>query len=127
MKVNLDFSLSAPAAAASPATKAQPALTQSLSVIAPVNSAQSEAPKVISSPPPIYPPVARAENIEGIVILDILVDATGKVTQTKAISGPVQLQPAAVEAVRYWKYQPARDNGQPIAQHMQLSINFRLH
>jgi len=127
MKVNLDFALSAPAASASPEPKAQPALTQSLSVIAPLSSAASEVPKAISSPPPIYPAVAKAENIEGTVIVDILVDATGKVTQTKAISGPVQLQPAAVDAVRYWKYQPARKDGQPVTQHMQVSINFRLH
>jgi TonB family protein len=128
MKVNLDFALNAPPASADSEIRAQPApAIKNPSVVAPPNSAMSAAPKLISSPPLMYPAAARAENIEGTVVVDILVDASGKVTQAKAISGPVQLQSAAVEAVRYWKYQPARSDGQTVAQHMQVSINFRLN
>ncbi len=85
-----------------------------------------QAPKLIASPPPVYPNNARSSSVEGVVVLDLLVDETGKVTQAKVVSGPVLLQPAAVEAVHSWKYQPARQNGQPVAQHTQVSINFRL-
>lgn len=85
-----------------------------------------QAPKLIASPPPVYPSNARSSNVEGVVVLDLLVDETGKVTQAKIVSGPALLQLAAVEAVHSWKYQPARQDGRPVAQHTQVTINFRL-
>ena len=60
-------------------------------------------------------------------MIDALVDATGKVTDMMVISGSPSLTQAAMDALRTWKYEPARLNGQPIAMHMQVSINFSLH
>ena len=85
-----------------------------------------EPPKLVSSPPPVYPPLARLEQRQGLVIIDALVDATGKVTDMRVISGPPSLTGAAMQALRSWKYQPALLNGQPIATHMNVSINFSL-
>ena len=85
---------------------------------------QLEAPKLIYSPAPLYPAVARAQNAQGVVVIDALVDATGKVTEMKVVSGPMSLRQAATEAVSKWKYQPARLNGQPIAMHTNLNISF---
>jgi periplasmic protein TonB len=85
---------------------------------------QIEAPKLIYSPSPQYPAVARAQNLQGVVVIDVLVDATGKVTETKVLSGPTALRQAATEAVSKWKYLPARLNGQPIATHTSLNISF---
>jgi periplasmic protein TonB len=85
---------------------------------------QLDAPKLIYSPSPLYPVVARAQNIQGVVVIDALVDTTGKVTETKVLSGPTSLRQAATEAVSKWKYLPARLNGQPIAMHISLNISF---
>ena len=79
---------------------------------------------MIYSPSPLYPAVARAEKVQGVVVIDALVDATGKVTEMKVVSGPMSLRQAATEAVSKWKYQPARLNGQPIAMHTNLNISF---
>jgi protein TonB len=85
---------------------------------------QLEAPKLIYSPSPLYPAFARAQNVQGVVVIDALVDATGKVAETKVLSGPTSLRQAATEAVSKWKYQPARFNGQPIAMHTTLNFSF---
>jgi TonB family protein len=85
---------------------------------------QLEAPKLIYSPAPLYPTMARVQNVQGVVVIDALVDATGKVTEMKVVSGPMFLRQAAMEAVSKWKYQPGRLDGQPIAMHTNLNISF---
>lgn len=85
-----------------------------------------QPPKLVSAPPPVYPSLARIDQRQGIVVIDALVDATGKVTDTKVISGPPSLTGAAMQALRLWKYEPAQLDGKPIAAHINVSINFSL-
>jgi periplasmic protein TonB len=84
-------------------------------------------PKMVSSVQPTYPDVARSQGVEGTVVMDALIDATGAVTDVKVTSGPVVLRQAAMDALRRWKYQPARLNGQPTSVHMNVSISFTTH
>ena len=86
-----------------------------------------QPPKVISSPPPAYPSRAHMEKVQGVVVINVLVDETGKVADMKVISGYALLTQAAMNALSIWKYEPARLNGQPVATHIQVSINFNLH
>ena len=86
-----------------------------------------QPPKLISSTPPTYPPRARLDQVQGVVVINALVDENGKVTEMQVLSGPSGLTGAAVEALRAWKYEPARLAGQPIATHIKVSINFNLH
>jgi general secretion pathway protein A len=83
-----------------------------------------QPPKLLSSSPPNYPSVARMEHVGGSVLIDAVVDETGKVTEMKVISGDPLLRQAAMESLRMWKYQPARLNGQPTAAHVQVKIDF---
>jgi periplasmic protein TonB len=85
-----------------------------------------EMPKLISSPDPQYPAAARAQSLDGVVVLDALVDAAGKVTDVKVVSGPMLLRQAAIDALRKWKYQPAQLNGQPTAVHTNVNIRFAI-
>ena len=87
---------------------------------------QIKEPRLISSTAPIYPGWALSERIHGTVVIDALVDATGKVKDMKAISGPPPLIQAAMDALRKWKYEAARLNGQPIEVHTNVQINFSL-
>src|SRR5713226_3031150 len=82
-------------------------------------------PRLISSVPPEYPSLARARRLTGDVLLDVLIDAAGKVSDMKVLSGPVLLRDAAMDALRQWRYEPARLNGQPTPIHMQVTIKFR--
>jgi len=92
----------------------------------PITGGQLQQPKLLSSVAAVYPPLARAQHVQGEVAIDALIDATGKVAATKVISGNPLLQNAAVDALRLWKYQPARLNGEPIPVHLSVTIVFHL-
>jgi protein TonB len=87
---------------------------------------QLQQPKLISAPPASYPPLALRARMQGVVVIDALVDTDGKVTAMKVISGLADLQQAAMEAVHNWKYEPAQLNGQPIAVHTKVNVTFHL-
>ena len=93
---------------------------------APVKGGQLQQPKLLSSVAAIYPPLAHAQHVQGEVTIDALIDATGKISATNVISGSPLLQKAAIDALRLWKYQPARLNGEPIPIHINVTIVFHL-
>ena len=88
---------------------------------------QVQQARLISSVSPAYPALARAIALQGDVTIDALIDATGKVVTMKRLSGPVALQQAAMDALRQWKYEPARLDGQPVSTHLSVTIQFRLN
>jgi len=81
---------------------------------------------LISSVPPSYPAMARTQHVAGEVRVDALIDATGRVTTMKVVSGPSLLQQAAMDALRQWKYQAATLDGKPVAMHLTVTLQFRL-
>ncbi len=81
-------------------------------------------PKIISSTLPDYPSIARNAGVEGAVVIEVVIDKTGKVTGEHAISGPSMLRPPALDAVRHWKYEPSLLDGQPISVEMLVTIQF---
>jgi TonB family protein len=82
--------------------------------------------KLISSLPPVYPQLARTQRVSGDVTVDAQIDASGRVTATRVISGPALLHEAAMSAVRQWKYQPATLNGVATATHLTVTVQFKL-
>ena len=73
---------------------------------------------------PEYPDRARQNRIEGTVVLGAVIDKNGDVGQLSVVSGPALLVPAALEAVRQWKYKPYLLNGEPLAMQTQVSVLF---
>jgi TonB family protein len=92
----------------------------------PTKGGQLQQPKLLASVAAVYPPDARARHIQGDVVIDALIDATGKVTATKIITGNPLLQGAAADSLRLWKYQPAQLNGQAIPIHINVTVTFHL-
>ena len=82
--------------------------------------------RMITSVPPIYPALAKSQHVAGSVRVDALVDANGRVTTMKVVSGPSLLHQAAMDALRQWKYQPATLNGKSVPMHLAVTIQFRL-
>jgi protein TonB len=82
--------------------------------------------RMLSSVPPVYPALAKNQHISGDVRVDALIDARGRVTTMKVISGPSLLHQAAMDALRQWKYQPATLDGKPASMHLTVTIQFRL-
>jgi protein TonB len=70
--------------------------------------------------------MAKQANVEGDVLVSAEIDAAGNVVQAKAVSGPMFLQQAAVDAVRQWKYEPATLDARPSSTHINIKIQFRL-
>ena len=90
------------------------------------SAAASTQPISVSAVLPEYPLIAKSQHLEGDVRVDAVVDVNGRVTAAKAVSGPVLLQQAAVDAVRQWKYRPATLNGNPVPMQLSVTIRFRV-
>ena len=82
--------------------------------------------ELISKVAPIYPSLAKNQHVSGNVLVDALIDANGKVTTMKVISGPTLLHQAAMDALRQWKYQPATLDGKAVPMHLTVTLQFRL-
>jgi TonB family protein len=82
--------------------------------------------KLISSVPPAYPTLAKNQHVSGNVLIDALIDANGRVTTMKVVSGPTLLHQAAMDALKQWKYHPASLDGKPVPMHLTVTIQFRL-
>ncbi len=75
---------------------------------------------------PEYPPEAKSQHIEGEVILQIVIDEDGEVYDAVLISGHPMLAPAAVDAVKQWKYKPYLLGGRPVDAQTIVRVNFSL-
>jgi protein TonB len=76
--------------------------------------------------PPSYPPLARQARIQGTVVLQATISKEGSIENLQLISGHPMLAPAAIEAVKQWKYKPYLLNGEPVEVETQVQVNFTL-
>ena len=81
---------------------------------------------VISKVQPIYPADAKASRTQGSVVIAAVIGKDGNIQSERLISGDPLLAPAAMDAVRQWKYRPYVLNGQAIEVDTQVTINFTL-
>jgi TonB family protein len=81
---------------------------------------------VISKVPPIYPPDAKAARIQGSVVIEAIIGKDGNIQSERLISGHPTLAPAAMDAVKQWKYRPYLLNGQAVEVDTQITVNFTL-
>jgi TonB family protein len=84
-----------------------------------------EPAQLISRKDPIYPPAAKRRNISGAVEVHFKINAKGEVCDLAAIKGAPVLTQAAIEAIREWRYKPARLNGVPTEVQAKTVVNFK--
>ena len=84
------------------------------------------APRAIYTPSPAYPALAKQARMQGDVVIDAVIDKTGSVVEMKVVSGPPLLIPAALAAVRMWRYEPTYLNEEPIDVRFILTVHFEL-
>ena len=129
-----------PASAAPPAHVALAAPAPAAE--APVAPAPTDAPQADAQPmhispatmasnitgkvAPVYPDEARAEKIQGTVVLHAIIEKDGKVSSLTVVSGPKELQVAALDAVRQWTYKPYLLNGNPTQVETTINVNFHI-
>ena len=75
---------------------------------------------------PNYPQLAKQARIQGHVILQAEISKDGTIQNLQLISGHPMLAPAAIEAVKQWRYKPYLLNGEPVAVETQVDVNFSL-
>jgi TonB family protein len=81
---------------------------------------------LVSKVTPVYPDVAKAEHIQGAVVLQAIVDKEGTIRDLQLVSGPRELAASAIEAVKQWRYRPYLLNGRPVEVETQIQVNFSL-
>jgi protein TonB len=75
---------------------------------------------------PVYPPLARQARIQGTVILRIIINKLGEVRDTQLVNGHPMLAPAAVAAVKKWRYIPYESDGETVEIQTDVQVIFRL-
>lgn len=78
------------------------------------------------NPLPAYPEAMRKKGVEGLVVLRVLVNTSGRVSDLVVVSGEEPFLAAAIEVVRSWRYTPALVEGRPKAVHRIIRVPFRL-
>ncbi len=75
---------------------------------------------------PVYPPLARQARIQGTVKLTAIIAKDGTIQKLEVLGGHPLLIPAALSAVKQWRYRPTLLNGQPVEVVTQVDVNFTL-
>jgi len=75
---------------------------------------------------PVYPVEAKKAGISGKVILQAVIGIDGLIVDAHVVSGPSELQQAAIEAVRSWRYKPFLMNGEPLEVLTTINVVFKL-
>ena len=105
-----------------PSAAAEP--PRASAVASPVDDASTTPPRLIKSARAVAPSRALREFMTGNVTLDALIDKSGEVKDMKVLSGPAIFHKAAMEALKKYRYEPARRNGQAVAAHVTVTIPF---
>ena len=87
-----------------------------------------KAPVLQSRSEPTYPEAARKARMEGVVILEAIITASGSVEDVKVLKSVNPLLDAsAVRAVQQWRYKPATLNGRAVRVYLTVTVTFNLH
>jgi TonB family protein len=81
---------------------------------------------LVTSRVPAYPEAAKAEGIQGPVVMETVISKSGTVDHVRVIEGDRQLRSAAEEAVLKWRFRPYVLNGQPVDVVTMVRVEFRL-
>ncbi len=77
-------------------------------------------------PPPAYPEEAKAQKIQGTVVVEIIVDEAGRPDHVQAIEGPEALKATAVAFAEAFRFEPAQLDGKAVKARFRLTMPFRL-
>ena len=81
---------------------------------------------LIQKSAPTYPAIARSARVSGTVKLEATISKTGTIKNLRVLSGPDMLRPAAVDAVRTWRYKPYKLNNEPVEIESSINVIFSL-
>lgn len=82
--------------------------------------------RILNKVEPAYPPLARSARVQGQVLLTAIISKDGSIQDLRVLSGHPMLVPAALDAVRQWRYKPYLLNGEPVEVETTVTVNFIL-
>src|SRR2546428_545921 len=85
-----------------------------------------QAPVKVVHVDPIYPAIAQTARVQGVVILEAIIDERGLVKSVSVLRSIPLLDRAAEDAVRQWRFTPARLNGEAVPAVMTGTVHFTL-
>ena len=74
---------------------------------------------------PEYPAAARPARLQGVIALDVVVGRDGSVVDVHALNGPDMLAQAAIEALRWWRFEPYLVDGKPVVVKTTVAVEFK--
>ena len=83
-------------------------------------------PRKLRDVKPFYPEEAKADGVQGVVIIEATIDPTGNVASARVLKSVPALDQAALEAVQQWQYEPTMVNGVAVPVIMTVTVNFTL-
>jgi protein TonB len=75
---------------------------------------------------PKYPKLALAAHITGVVLLKAVINGDGEIKELQVVSGHPILVPAAMDAVKQWRYRPYLLNGEPVEVETNITVTFQI-
>jgi len=96
------------------------------STVAPLRISHMSEGNLIRKVQPTYPGLARSARIQGAVLLQAIISKDGSIENLRLLSGHPMLAPAAIEAVKQWRYRPYILNNEPVEVETQITVNFSL-
>jgi len=81
---------------------------------------------VISKIEPGYPKIALAAHVSGVVLLHAIISKEGTITELQVVNGSPLLTPAAIDAVKQWRYRPYLLNGEPAEVETYVTVTFQI-
>jgi protein TonB len=85
-----------------------------------------QPPRKIVDAQPAYPEIAQRARVEGIVIIEAVIDTRGNIDSARVLRSLPLLDGAALDAVRQWKYTAALLNGVPVPVIVTVTVTFKL-
>jgi protein TonB len=83
-------------------------------------------PELIKKVDPIYPPIAKAARVAGMVIIEAIITKDGSVRDARVTRSVPMLDQAALDAVNQWRYTPTLLNNQPVEVIMSVNVTFAI-
>ena len=84
-------------------------------------------PEIVHQVQPRYSEKARQAGVQGMVIVEAIIDELGQVTNVRLVRGlPMALDLAAIQAIQQWRFKPALLDGRPVKVFYTLTVNFSI-
>jgi bla regulator protein blaR1 len=107
--------------------ESSPVVAQESQQAAPDHVSQKDmSGMVVKKVQPVYPEAAKKAGIQGEVKLKATIGKNGDIENLQVMSGPAELVPSAIEAVKQWKYRPYMKNGQAAEVVTDVDVTFTL-